>query len=86
MILCLQQRQADGKSLKWTVVCLENRTTPWRSGGHSAAGEKPWMLRACQRQSKIQAGLVCGEYVSLMVDFATSRERTFCEEGISRGG
>ena len=25
MILWLQQRQAAGKSLKWTVVCLENR-------------------------------------------------------------
>lgn len=25
MVLWLQQRQAAGKSLKWTVVCLENR-------------------------------------------------------------
>ena len=25
MILWLQQRQAGGKSLRWTVVCLENR-------------------------------------------------------------
>ncbi len=25
MILWLQQRQAAGKSLKWTAVCLENR-------------------------------------------------------------
>ena len=43
------------------------------------------MLRACPRQSKIQAGLVCGGYVSLTVDFAASRERTLYEEGISRG-
>lgn len=25
MILWLQQRQAAGKSLKWTEICLENR-------------------------------------------------------------
>ncbi len=25
MILWLQQRQAAGQSLRWTVVCLENR-------------------------------------------------------------
>jgi hypothetical protein len=25
MILWLQQRKAAGKSLKWTVICLENR-------------------------------------------------------------
>jgi len=30
---------------------------PWRSAGHLAAGEMPWMVLACQRQSKIEAGL-----------------------------
>lgn len=44
------------------------------------------MLLACQGQSKIQVGLVYRGYVSLTVDFAASRKRTLCEDGISRGG
>jgi hypothetical protein len=43
------------------------------------------MLRACPKQSKIQAGLASRGCVSLTVDFAASRERNLCEEGISRG-
>ena len=46
MILWLQQRQAAGKSLKWTAVCLENRdyalairrTFSWRDAIDAAGG------------------------------------------------
>ena len=58
MILWLLQRPAAGQSLRWTAVCLENRTTPWRSAGQSVIGAMRSTRRECGRPGSSYPGAI----------------------------